>query len=505
MRRRAGAGGGRATPEDAPASDSVSQSSEPEEVEATVTSIRDAATAAAAGMPARKRGAAAAARAKMPRLESFSDMPDYLRDNEFIFGSYRPQQSLWSSLRTLWGLHNETGNVWTHLLGFLLFLGLALWFGYHPPAPLAITVEHTEHLWGRVQGRFAHLQSDLAQLEGRVSDGMHALSDRVTNLGADVLHGMHLEAVAAGLSEGLHGLQEGIQHRAADLQHGLTDGYHRVSAALNAQLQEQLSAIVQWPMPRWPVYVYFAGACVCLLTSCVCHLLGCCQRHISQVVWRFDYAGIAVLIVASFYPAVYYSFLCQPFWRNFYLITTTVAGAAVIAVSLPNHFQATHYRTLRACVFSALGLWGIVPVAHQLCVYWDVWAIRHAFQLDLLMGVLYLMGATIYASRVPERWMPGKLDLIGHSHQLWHITVVLAALVHYKAILVLLQWRDASGGCAAQLHAHVPSVLRAIQTGAGDALAIDQVWQNLSAQLHEYVGMPAAVAPPIGVLRTAAA
>jgi adiponectin receptor len=95
----------------------VSQSSEPEEVEATVTSIRDAATAAAAGMPARKRGAAAAARAKMPRLESFSDMPDYLRDNEFIFGSYRPQQSLWSSLRTLWGLHNETGNVWTHLLG----------------------------------------------------------------------------------------------------------------------------------------------------------------------------------------------------------------------------------------------------------------------------------------------------------------------------------------------------------------------------------------------------
>jgi adiponectin receptor len=115
------------------------------------------------------------------------------------------------------------------------------------------------------------------------------------------------------------------------------------------------------------------------------------------------------------------------------------------------------------------------------------------------------MGATIYASRVPERWMPGKLDLIGHSHQLWHITVVLAALVHYKAILVLLQWRDASGGCAAQLHAHVPSVLRAIQTGAGDALAIDQVWQNLSAQLHEYVGMPAAVAPPIGVLRTAAA
>jgi hypothetical protein len=79
------------------------------------------------------------------------------------------------------------------------------------------------------------------------------------------------------------------------------------------------------------VYVYFAGACVCLLTSGVCHLLGCCQRHIAEMVWRFDYAGIAVLIVASFVPAMYYAFLCQPFWRNFYLMTTISMGECLCA------------------------------------------------------------------------------------------------------------------------------------------------------------------------------
>lgn len=204
---------------------------------------------------------------------------------------------------------------------------LAYWFAYHPPAPLAITADHMEHVWANVQGRFSHLRSDLQSLEGaverRVHSAAHALSDRVAHLGeelihgvADGLHGLHLDAVAHGLQEGLHGLQEGLSSK-----------YHAASAVLNAQLQQQLSAVVQWPMPRWPVYVYFAGACVCLLTSCVCHLLGCCAQHISQMVWRFDYAGIAVLIVASFYPAVYYAFLCQPFWRNFYLITTTLAGA----------------------------------------------------------------------------------------------------------------------------------------------------------------------------------
>jgi adiponectin receptor len=76
--------------------------------------------------------------------------------------------------------------------------------------------------------------------------------------------------------------------------------------------------------------VYFVGACVCLLTSGVCHLLGCCQRHIAEMVWRFDYAGIAVLIVTSFVPTMYYAFLCQPFWRNFYLVSTISMGECVL-------------------------------------------------------------------------------------------------------------------------------------------------------------------------------
>lgn len=51
---------------------------------------------------------------------------------------------------------------------------------------------------------------------------------------------------------------------------------------------------------------------VCLLTSAVCHLFGCCAAHVTAVLWRFDYAGIAVLIVASFFPPVYYgALLCR--------------------------------------------------------------------------------------------------------------------------------------------------------------------------------------------------
>jgi hypothetical protein len=35
----------------------------------------------------------------------------------YIVGSYRPEQSLRDCWKTLFVLHNETGNVWTHILG----------------------------------------------------------------------------------------------------------------------------------------------------------------------------------------------------------------------------------------------------------------------------------------------------------------------------------------------------------------------------------------------------
>ena len=31
-------------------------------------------------------------------------------------------------------------------------------------------------------------------------------------------------------------------------------------------------------------------------------------------------------------------------------------------------------------------------------------------------------GAAIYAMRIPERWYPGKFDLVLHSHQLFHVS-----------------------------------------------------------------------------------
>lgn len=51
-------------------------------------------------------------------------------------------------------------------------------------------------------------------------------------------------------------------------------------------------------------------------------------------------------------------------------------------------------------------------------------------------GFFYILGCIIFASRVPERWYPGKFDLIGASHQLFHFCALVAAVCQLKALLL---------------------------------------------------------------------
>jgi adiponectin receptor len=60
------------------------------------------------------------------RLLKFDQLPDWARDNELIGGGYRqhPTESFRLSARSIFALHNETLNIWTHLSGLLAFAGV---------------------------------------------------------------------------------------------------------------------------------------------------------------------------------------------------------------------------------------------------------------------------------------------------------------------------------------------------------------------------------------------
>lgn len=206
-----------------------------------------------------------------------------------------------------------------------------------------------------------------------------------------------------------------------------------------------IAPFLQKPITRWPFFIFLGGAMFCLLASSTCHLFSCHSKRVAYIMLRIDYAGIAALIATSFYPPVYYSFMCSPVLRNMYLTFITVVGIATILVSLLPVFQSPDYRNVRATLFFGMGVSGIAPIMHKLMLHYDEPEALYTTGYEIAMGLFYGLGALVYAARVPERWKPGRFDIAGHSHQLFHVLVVAGAYTHYLAGLLYLKWRDAKG------------------------------------------------------------
>jgi len=100
-------------------------------------------------------------------------------------------------------------------------------------------------------------------------------------------------------------------------------------------------------------------------------------------------------------------------------------------------------------LFSSLGLLGLIPWTHVLVVYYHNARVLTLLQDQLVMGVFYLSAATVYATRVPERWFPGTFDIWMHSHQIFHLLVLAGAYSHYLVAMNFLEWRSSSAGSCA--------------------------------------------------------
>lgn len=86
---------------------------------------------------------------------------------------------------------------------------------------------------------------------------------------------------------------------------------------------------------------------------------------------------------------------------------------------------------VNALTFMLAGFSTIPGVVHM-AIYSDKQTLDH-FDIWpwLTGGVLYIVGAVIYALKWPECWGNGKFDLIGNSHNIFHVFIVLAAMVHW--------------------------------------------------------------------------
>jgi len=196
--------------------------------------------------------------------------------------------------------------------------------------------------------------------------------------------------------------------------------------------------------------VFFLAACKCLVCSCMWHTMNSVANQ--TLMERFacvDYTGISLLIAASIMTTEYTAFYCEPLSRSIYLGLTATLGIG--GVILPWHptFNRQDMAWARVAFYVSLGATGFAPAAQLIWMRGLPWA--WAFYAPIAKSLfVYLVGAFVYASQIPERWCPGAFDYIGGSHNLWHFAVLGGILFHYVAMQEFFKgaFERRLGGCS---------------------------------------------------------
>lgn len=185
--------------------------------------------------------------------------------------------------------------------------------------------------------------------------------------------------------------------------------------------------------PRWPLVVHFSCAIFCFAMSAIYHLFNSHSKKMMTFWIRFDYAGICLMIAGSSTPPIYYSFACEQLeeWRFFYLGLIYTFGLITFTLMMIPYFDQDHLAPLRSFMFSCFGLSPIIPVMHIVWIV-DPQYINH-FHLGPWLGggFFYVLGASLYATHFPEKCCPNRFDFFGNSHNLFHILIIIAGLMHY--------------------------------------------------------------------------
>lgn len=206
------------------------------------------------------------------------------------------------------------------------------------------------------------------------------------------------------------------------------------------------------------IHFFLLGSVLCLGCSSFFH---CLKQHSESHchIWsKVDYMGIIIMITCSIISLLYYGFHDHIFHFKCFTVFTVILGTICTVFALHDKFNSKTFRPFRAMFYVTFGLSGIVPIVTGFWKFGAYEAIRRVqLKYVLLEAMFYIAGAVIYGFRFPEVLAPGKFDFVGHSHQIFHIMVVLGSICHFRAILgsyvfmhtgmhhssfVFIRWRD---------------------------------------------------------------
>ncbi|GAM88240.1 hypothetical protein ANO11243_062730 [Dothideomycetidae sp. 11243] len=199
---------------------------------------------------------------------------------------------------------------------------------------------------------------------------------------------------------------------------------------------------------RFAFGLSMTAAAVCFGLSTTFHTLRSHSYNVHHLWGKMDILGICVLALGNGSSATYYAFYCDAVLRRVYWGLNVGAALAAAYTLFDSGGGGSKMRMLRGGVFSLLAVSAMLPNLHSAGLLgWTQACEQIGLQWYLAEGLALLVGVALFVGRLPERLSPGRFDVWGHSHQLFHIAAVVGAACHVVAISAGLRYRHQYRDC----------------------------------------------------------
>ena len=400
-------------------------------------------------------------------IGTFQDAPKFIQDNEYIKYGYILNCNTYSkTFKSLFICHNETVNIWSHLLSGIFFICLIWYTAYfisnfksqleRVRKDISFLEKHSEYLndyhlnlnnsspqyLNKIFNSIKDMKMDLDHFNYKniymnSLKQISLLNNSQTNLTEyynDNFDNTNMDNKDNQINKSYISKLSSYKTNLICLKEDVID-LIILENKKNIELDSDLNIKERPPkkLAKWPLYIIIISAILCFTFSASFHSIGNMSATHHNILNRFDYGGISLLISGSCYPPYYYFFYFAQTLKIFYLSEITIFGIGTFLYSLTDDFNKPERRTLRGILFLIFGLCTGIPVLHM--AFFGDKIIGYTSGLKLinwyLGGISYVVGALLYILRYPEKKFPGIFDYIGASHQLFHILVFFGAFFHF--------------------------------------------------------------------------
>ena len=266
---------------------------------------------------------------------SYDEIPDWYKDNKYILTKYRnTNRGFKYYLFSIFKLHNETLNIWTHLIGSILFIAIGIYTNFH---------FNLKRYWSQY-----------------ICINLYIVSIFLTFLFSSLMHTFYPH---------------------------------------NSDMCKKLQ--------------------------------------------KLDYIGINIQIFSSMATFIYFAFYCERMIQIIYYLLILGMGFVNTLITTLNILTSSRYRWVRLTSFMSCIALFLIPIIHRSLLNNNNIIEKKTFSEELvyftISTFIFLISLLVFVFRIPEKLSPGKYDICLHSHQIFHILVVIGSFILYQGFINVME------------------------------------------------------------------